>query len=176
MKKLIIISLIICPFFLHAQNFRDLDKSPMDQAKYPTSNRVTEKIVVITYSRPQLNDRSFQEIVPYNKVWRTGANEATEIRLFKPVVIGDTNLQAGTYTIFTIPEEEQVTFIINSATNIWGSYSYNSKNDILRIKVPLNKSKKSLEAFSIAFSEKNDQPKIHFGWEYVRFEIPFNVL
>ena len=87
MKKLIIISLVICPFFLQAQNFRDLDKSPMDQAKYPISSRVTEKIVVITYSRPQLNERSFQEIVPDNKVWRTGANEATEIRLFKPVVI-----------------------------------------------------------------------------------------
>ena len=176
MKKLIIVSLIIYPFFLQAQNFRDLDKSPMDQAKYPVSNRVTEKTAIITYSRPQLNERSFQEIVPINKVWRTGANEATEIRLFKQVKIGETILQAGTYTIFTIPYEEEITFVINSATNIWGSYSYNSKNDILRIQVPLTKSKKSLEAFSIAFSEKNDQPKIHFGWEYVRFEIPFNVL
>ena len=176
MKKYILTILLIVPFLLQSQNFRGLDKSPMDQAKFPLSNRVTEKVAVITYSRPQLNNRSFEDIVPLNKVWRTGANEATEIRLYSDIIIDDRNISAGTYTLFTIPEENQVTVIINSATNIWGAYSYKSEKDVIRVKVPLVKSDESLEALSITFSNENDQPKIHFGWEYMRFELPFDVL
>ena len=91
---------------LHAQNFGGLDQSPMDQAKFPTSNRVTEKVAIITYSRPQLKNRSFDDIVPKNKVWRTGANEATELRLFNDIEINNTTIVAVTYTLFTIPERE----------------------------------------------------------------------
>ena len=112
MKKYILTILLIVPFLLQSQNFRGLDKSPMVQAKFPLSNRVTEK-VAITYSRPQLNNRSFEDIVPLGKVWRTGANEATEIRLYSDIIIDDKNISAGTYTLFTIPEENQVTIIIN---------------------------------------------------------------
>ena len=79
--------LIALPFIGQAQNFRGLDKSPMDQAKYPASNRITEKVAIVTYSRPQLNGRSFEDIVPENKVWRTGANEATQIRFFSDIEI-----------------------------------------------------------------------------------------
>ena len=60
--------------------------------------------------------------------------------------------------------------------SIWGAYRYNSENDILRFKVPINKAEESLEAFSVAFSENDGQAKIHFGWELVRFEVPFKVL
>ena len=162
--------------FLISQNFRGLDRSPMDKTYYPTSFRSTEKIVEITYSRPQLNNRSFEDIVPLNKVWRTGANEATEIRLFSDIIINGKNIPAGTYSLFTIPEENQITVIINSATNIWGAYSYKSEKDIIRVKVPLVKSDESLEALSITFSNENEQPKIHFGWEYMRFELPFDTL
>ena len=174
MKK--VIFLMLMPFLIQAQNFRGLDESPMDQAKYPLSNRVTEKTAIITYSRPQLKNRSFDEIVPKDKVWRTGANEATELRLFNDIEINNTTIVAGTYTIFTIPESEEITFIINKATNIWGAFRYKSENDVLRFKVPISKAEESLEAFSITFSEIDGQAKIHFGWELVRFEIPFKVL
>ena len=120
MKKLLL--LLLMPFLIQAQNFRGLDESPMDQAKFPTSNRVTDKIAIITYSRPQLKNRSFDDVVPKNKVWRTGANEATELRLFNDIEINNTTVFAGTYTVFTIPESEEITFIINKATNIWGAF------------------------------------------------------
>ena len=174
MKQLIL--LLLMPFLIQAQNFRDLDESPMDQAKFPTSNRVTDKVAIITYSRPQLKNRSFDDVVPKNKVWRTGANEATELRLFNDIEINNTTIVSGTYTIFTIPENEEITFIINKATNIWGAFRYKSENDVLRFKVPISKAEESLEAFSITFSENDRQAKIHFGWELVRFEIPFKVL
>ena len=68
-KKIIVLFLIL-PLTLQAQSFKGLDKSPMDQAKYPTSNRITEKVAIVTYSRPQLNGRSFKDIVPENNVFK----------------------------------------------------------------------------------------------------------
>ena len=177
MKKIkkIMLILITLPFIGQAQNFRGLDKSPMDQAKYPASNRITEKVAIVTYSRPQLNGRSLEDIVPENKVWRTGANEATQIRFFSDIEINSKVIPAGEYSIFTIINNQQITFILNKAVNIWGAYSYRSENDILRFNVPIIKDKKSLEAFSIAFDEEKS-PSIHFGWEYMRFKIPFEAL
>ena len=81
MKKIILL-LLLFPIITQAQNFSGIDKSPMDQAKYPSSNRITQKVVVVNYSRPQLKGRTFNEIVPQKKVWRTGANEATQVRFF----------------------------------------------------------------------------------------------
>ena len=173
-KKITLI-LLALPFMGQAQNFRGLDKSPMDQAKYPVSNRITEKVAIVTYSRPQLNGRSFQDIVPENKVWRTGANEATQIRFFSDVEINSKVIPAGEYSIFTIINKQEITFILNKAVNIWGAYSYRSENDVLRFNVSITKEKKSLEAFSIAFAEEKS-PTIHFGWEYMRFKIPFKVI
>ena len=175
MKPFLII-LLISATAIQAQNFRALDKSPMDKAQYPVSHRVNEKVAVITYSRPQLKGRAFEEIVPLNKVWRTGANEASELRLFSDIQIDSKTVKAGTYTIFTIPKEKTVTFIVNAATNLWGSYAYNEDKDVLRITVPRTTADTSLEAFSIAFSDHDGQPKIHMGWANVRFEVPFTVL
>ena len=164
------------PFIVQAQKFSKIDKSPMDQAKYPISNRVKQKVAIITYSRPKLKGRSFSDIVPQNKVWRTGANEATQVKFFSNIQIEETIIPAGDYTIFTIIDKNEITFILNTATHIWGAYSYDSENDVLRVKVPINQAKTSLEAFSIAFAEENDVPNICFGWEYVRFKIPFKVV
>lgn len=176
MKRLYLVLLFLPTQFILAQNFRGLDKSPMDKAAYPVSYRVTEKIAVITYSRPQLKGRTFEEVVPLNKVWRTGANEASELRLFSDIQIEDTTIKAGTYSIFTIPKEETITFVVNTATNLWGAYAYAKEKDIIRVTVPRATAEESLEAFSIAFSDTDKQPKIHMGWANVRFEIPFTVL
>ena len=66
MKKITLL-LLLMPLMLHAQSFRGLDQSPMDQAKFPISNRITDKVAIITYSRPQLKSRSFDDIVPQVK-------------------------------------------------------------------------------------------------------------
>lgn len=174
MKKLVLFFLVVGAFG-YAQKFSGLDKSPMDQAKYPVSNRITDKVAVITYSRPQLKGRSFDAVVPQNNVWRTGANEATELRLFSAIQIDGKIVPAGTYSIFTIVSEKSVTLILNSDTNVWGAYAYNSKNDVMRVNVPRAHDEESLEAFSIAFSDQDGQPKIHMGWGNVRFDIPFTI-
>jgi hypothetical protein len=172
-----ILFVLFVPFtFIHAQNFRGLDKSPMDKTAYPASHRVSDKIAVITYSRPQLRGRTFSEIVPSDKVWRTGANEATELRVFAPIAIGKTTINPGTYSIFTLFENGTATLIVNAATNIWGSYSYSQEKDIVRITVPYSNAEKSLEAFSMVFSKENESPKLYIGWDKIRVEVPFTVL
>lgn len=169
--------LLLLPFtFVQAQNFRALDKSPMDKASFPSSYRVSEKIAVITYSRPQLRGRSFDEIVPFDKVWRTGANEATELRVYQPIQFGDTTLKKGTYSIYTLFEKDGVSLIVNSATNAWGAYSYDKDKDVARIRVSYTTVEDSLEAFSIAFSNNTENPTFYMGWEKIRVEIPFTVL
>jgi hypothetical protein len=79
-----------------AQEFSGLDKSPMDMASYPSSYRVSDKAVRITYSRPQLKGRSLSDLCPAGKVWRTGANEAAEITFYKDVSFGGEDVKAGT--------------------------------------------------------------------------------
>lgn len=176
MKKIVLAFMLFSLGFASAQNFKGLDKSPMDRASFPVKYRISDKAVVITYSRPQLSGRSFEEIVPKNKIWRTGANEATEIRVFKPIVFGGKPLDVGTYSLYTIFEEDIVTVIINSAINSWGAYSYKQENDIVRVTVPRTKAATSLDAFSIAFTENDNAAALHLGWEYFRASVAIEVL
>ena len=171
MKKLIL--LLFFPLFLQSQNFPELDVSPMDKAHFSRQRDVA----TITYSRPQLRGRTLNDIVNLNKIWRTGANEANELLLYVDIEIDNIVIPKGTYKIFTYPEEKEIIFIISSSTKIFGGASaYNSEMDVLRFKVSKRKAEDSLEAFSIVFSNKEEQPQIHFGWEYMRFDIPFNIL
>ena len=130
MKKLIFILLVTSVTLTQAQKFKDLDVSPMDRVYYPVSNRVVGKSIVITYSRPQLKGRDLQELVPAYKVWRTGANEATEIRLFKPIKLGDTVIKEGTYTLYSFPKDGTTEIIINSDIHTWGAYRYDESKDV----------------------------------------------
>ena len=153
---------LISSFQLTAQNFKGLDKSPMDVAAFPSSYKISEKIVKVTYSRPQLNGRELLKLAPPDKIWRTGANEAAEITFYKDVVFGGKALKAGTYSLFTIPSlNGDWTVIINSARNVWGSYYYKQDQDVIRVFGKTSKSEENIEAFSITFD--NDMT-LKMGW------------
>jgi hypothetical protein len=156
-----------------AQNFSKLDVSPMDAASYPSDYKVSLKEVKVIYSRPQLKERTLSELAPNGKVWRTGANEATEITFYKDMFLGETPIKAGTYSLFTIPGEKAWTIIISKDLNVWGSYFYNEKNDVARIKVPVTVKKDSVEAFSIAFEGSKNGFDMYLGWSNVRVSVPF---
>ncbi len=158
---------------LNAQNFKGLDKSPMDAAAFPSSNKVSNKIVKVIYSRPQLKDRELYSIITLDEIWRTGANEAAEITFYEDMKLDETIIKAGTYSLFSIPSEKEWTVIINSDLNVWGAYSYNEEKDIAKIKVPVIIDEKSLEAFSIAFQEGKKGIDMHLGWDTVRVSVPF---
>ena len=176
MKKLIFILLVTSTTLSQAQKFKKLDVSPMDRVFYPMSNRVSDKAIIITYSRPQLKGRELEELVPANKVWRTGANEATEIRILKPVKLGATTINKGTYTLYSYPKEGSTEIIINSAKYVWGAYNYDQSKDIARIEVPVIESSEYLEAFSLVFSGKGSDAFLHGGWGNIRVSIPITIL
>jgi len=166
--------LMLVTISVTAQEFSELDKSPMDIASYPTSYKDAKKQMKIIYSRPQLKGRTLGKLAPNDKVWRTGANEAAELVLYSDYNFGGVTLKAGNYSFYTIPGEKEWTIIINSDLNTWGAYFYNEKNDIARIKVPVTEGKKSLEAFSIALSDDSKKGiTMHLGWDKVRVAVPF---
>ena len=86
---------------------------------------------------------------------------------------GGKKISPGSYTLYTIPGAKEWTVIINSATHTWGSYNYKESDDIMRVIVPVTKSKKSLEALSMAFEALDDGANLHIGWEDIRVAIPF---
>ena len=165
--------LLMFPFLLQSQNFPELDVSPMDKAHFSRK----KEVATITYSRPQLKGRALKDIIKLNSIWRTGANEANELILYVDIENNNIVVPKGTYKIFTYLEEKEIIFIISSSTKMFGGASaYDSEMDVVRFKVPKIKVTESLEAFSIVFSNKYEQPQIHFGWEYMRFDIPFKIL
>ncbi len=99
----------------------------------------------VRYSRPSVKGRKkhiWGELVPYNKVWRAGANEATTIEFSSDVKINGRPLKKGKYAIFVIPQKKgDWTFIFNTAINSWGKEAYNQKNDVLRVNATVEKSK-----------------------------------
>ena len=163
-------SILIIAFFaftlinleMSAQEFKGLDKSPMDMTAFPGSYKISDKTVKIIYSRPQLKGRDLVKLAPPEKVWRTGANEAAEITFYKDVVFGGKELNAGTYSLFTIPSYDgDWTVIINKAKNLWGSYYYNKDEDVVRVSGKVSKSEKNIEMFSMVFDK---DMTLKMGW------------
>lgn len=165
--------LSIITFNVQSQNFPDFDKSPLDIASFPSNYKVSDKLIKVIYSRPQLKGRELNKLAPTGLVWRTGANEATEVVIYKTMTFGDTSVKPGTYSLFTIPGEKEWTVILNSDTNIWGAYTYDQSKDIARLKVPVKESKKFLDAFSMVFEETVTGADLYMGWGNSMIVVPF---
>lgn len=177
MKKLLLIIFIaFSPFAfqdLQAQNFPEMDSSPMDLAM-ARPDKKSPPFARVIYSRPQKKGRDiFGGIVPYGEVWRTGANEATELDIYTPLKFGNTVLKPGTYTLYTIPDEENWTIIINSDTNVWGAFSYKKEKDVARITVPCEQAAAPIESLSMIFKTDANGTILMIGWDDHYVEIPF---
>ncbi|SHG05613.1 Protein of unknown function [Flavobacterium segetis] len=179
MKKSTLFTTTICALTLflssnaNAQKFPDLDKSPLDAAWYPNDYKDANKAARVIYGRPQLKGRNVSELAPNGKVWRTGANEAAEITLYTDMSLGKTKIAAGVYTMYTIPGEKEWTVIINKDKNVWGAYTYNDKNDVARLAIPVTTSTDSLEAFSMVFTKADKGVTLNVGWGTTRLAVPF---
>lgn len=175
MKKYIttIILLFFVSIYSNSQSFRPLDKSPMDLIEFSSSDG--EKAVRVLYSRPQLKGRNFSSLVPNGKLWRTGANESTEITFYKPASMNNVKIEKGSYTLYTIPNENEWTIIINKATHTWGAYRYNKKDDVLRFNVPTKKSDNLIEALSMVFESSSGGGNLVLGWSDKIVKIPFKI-
>lgn len=161
---------------------QQLDKSPMDMAYYPANypvlriqDKVSEPLVArVIYSRPQKEGRTiFGGLVQYGEVWRLGANEATEIELYRDVKINNRKLPKGRYTLYAIPTQKEWTVIFNKDTDIWGAFKYDEKKDVLRVSLPVQKVAEPVDMFSIAFTKAASGADMMIAWDEVFVTLPF---
>jgi hypothetical protein len=161
-----------------------LDKSPMDMSYFPsdypilkTQNKATTPpLVRVIYSRPQKDNRViFGQLVEYDKVWRLGANEATEIEFFKDATVGGKKISKGRYTIYAIPTETKWTIILNKDTDTWGAFVYDDKKDVLRTDVPVQALTTPVEVFSMTFNKTDKGTDLFIAWDNVGVNLPIEI-
>jgi len=128
----------------------------------------------IEYERPSARNRKiFGELVPWNKVWRTGAGYCTKISFDKKVKIGNQSIGSGTYSLFTIPNKEEWIVILNSDTSIYGSYDYNPDKDVARFVVYPKLSNRYYETLTIDVDLVPNNAMIYIAWENVSIGFKF---
>ena len=147
------------------------DKASRPSPPASVTQKVGDASIIINYGQPSVNGRKiWGELVPYNEVWRTGANEATTFETDKDITVEGKTLPAGKYGFFTVPGENQWAIVFNKVPNQWGAFKYDEKQDYLRVNV---KPKKSPE-----FNEKlvyniNAEGKVAIAWENLL--VSFNI-
>ncbi len=129
----------------------------------------------VIYSRPQMSNRKiFGNLVEYDRVWRLGANEATEIEFYTNAVINNVKIKKGRYSLFAIPDSANWTFILNRETDIWGSFRYSEAKDVVRLKVPVQQRTESLDFFTIYFTGTGNNSKLIAAWDKVQAALPIS--
>ena len=184
-------SLLLSFFLVSASGFciaqtalPPLDKSPMDMCYYPVDYPVLKiqhksdapLIARVIYGRPQKNNRNiFGDLVPYNMIWRVGANEATEIEFFRDVKIAGKKLAKGRYTLYAIPGTENWTLVLNRETDTWGAFGYDAKKDVLRTDVKVITRPDIIDVFTICFegTDKN-KTSLMIAWDNQEVHLPIS--
>ncbi|HYH14087.1 MAG TPA: DUF2911 domain-containing protein, partial [Flavisolibacter sp.] len=150
-----------------------IDKSPMDMTYYPANfpvlkvqDKASEPLVArVIYSRPQKSGRTvYGELVEFGKVWRLGANEATEIEFYKDVKINGKKVPKGKYTLYAMVNPANWTLIVNKELDTWGAFKYDEKKDVARVTVPVEKLTEPAEAFTMFFEKGTAGPNLNIMW------------
>lgn len=130
--------------------------------------------IEITYSRPSAKGRKvFGNLVPYNKLWRTGANAATIIKFTEPVDIKGKHVDTGSYALYTIPGNETWEIILNKGVKNWGIDGYQESDDVIRVTAEPMKLDTKLETFTIQFGEiKPESCDLYLMWQKTAVLIP----
>ncbi|HZN03278.1 MAG TPA: DUF2911 domain-containing protein [Candidatus Polarisedimenticolia bacterium] len=149
-------------------------KLPRPSPKASVQQTVGLTEVTINYCRPGVKGRTiWGDLVPYDKVWRTGANEATTIQFSQDVKVNGKPLPAGLYSVHTIPSKSAWTVILNKKAEQWGSYEYDEKQDALRLQVQPTAGPHQ-EFMEFSFPEVTPEgATIELAWEKVR--VPFKI-
>jgi tetratricopeptide (TPR) repeat protein len=170
MKKLVFALSILLSGSLLAQDL----PQPSPAASFEQRVGLTD--FKVTYSRPAAKGRKiFGDLVPYNELWRTGANANVLVELSTAAVIGDQEVEAGKYSLLTIPGKEEWTVIFNTKTDMWGTNGYSKVNDVARVKVSPSSSAFS-ESFTISIDDLTaNSANLILKWEETQVQIPIKV-
>jgi hypothetical protein len=187
MKKILSASILvfILSLTLNAQSGRPgIDKSPLDMSYYPANypvlkiqGKASEPLVArVIYSRPRKEGRAvFGGLITYGKVWRLGANEATEIEFYKPVTIGGKKVTPGRYTLYAIVNEKSWTFIVNKENDTWGAFKYDETKDVTRVEAPAEQITDTVESLVMGFKNSSNTLQLVIEWENTRSALPISL-
>jgi|ERR1035437_3558515 hypothetical protein len=174
----VMLTLVFSVSILAQQNKKQDKKPDVKKVRLSSKAGVFQTIgitdVNVSYSRPGVKNRKiWGELVPYNKVWRAGADEATKITFSTDVMIEGKKLPAGAYGFFAIPGENEWTLIFNKIADQWGAFTYNESEDALRIKVkPVANSNHDWLLYS--FTEMTPTTaQLNLIWE--KLKVPFKI-
>ena len=163
---------LILSTFALAQRDKSQRPSPPEKANCSFSNG---KTIAVDYSSPRVKGRKvFGDLVPYGEVWRTGANEATTFVTNTDLTAGGKSIPAGNYTIFTVPDKDKWTLIVNKKTGEWGiPYKYES-DELARVDMSVSAVSAPVENFTIAFDQGGSACTMNITWENTRASINFS--
>jgi hypothetical protein len=138
--------------------------------------------VTLTYGRPYTKDpksgdmrKIWGTLVPYGKVWRTGADAATTFTTEKDLMFGETEVPAGKYTLYTLPAADgSAKLIINKQTGQWGT-QYDEKQDLARVDLKKEATDKQVDQFTMAIEKKDSGGVLKMMWENTQYSVPFTV-
>lgn len=178
-RVLILLSVIALGLFLYStlvENIFGQRLSPKDTVEFKLNNLKFE----VFYNRPFKKDRDiFGALVPFNEVWRTGANEATTFETNSTLDIGGMPLPAGKYTLWTVPNNSTWNVIFNSKQYSWGVNAqmqpmWDPNYDVVNVEVPVQKLENFVEQFTIGFDNSTDKLFLTMAWDDVKIEVPLN--
>jgi len=170
--------LVAVSLFTFALTALAVQPSQADKSQRPSPPGTAEvtlrgKKITIQYSRPSLKGRHVgQELAPFGKVWRTGANEATSLVTEADLNIGGATAPAGSYTLYSLPSEGTWKLIISKQTGQWGTV-YNQDQDLARVDMQKSQLPQPVEQFTISFDKKSDSSAdLVLEWESLRLSVP----
>lgn len=173
MKKLTIFLALVLSFAIGQAQISVPQPSPL--AKINHKIGLTD--FTVSYSRPSVKNRKiFGELVPYDQLWRTGANAATSIQFTDDTKFEGQLLRAGKYVLFAIPGNDSWTIVINKDTALWGIDGYKEENDALRFKVKTKQLSNKIETFTIDFNDlTNNSANLNLSWENTQVSVKIEV-
>ena len=171
---LTIITLGLLLYSVFVENIFAKRLSPKDTVKF----ELNDLKLKVFYNRPSKKNREiFGALVPYDQVWRTGANEATTFENNKNLDINGMTLPAGKYTLWTVPKDSVWTVIFNSKEYLWGVNAemkpmWDPNYDVINVEVPIEKLNNTVEQFTIAFDNSTDNLFLTMAWDYTKISVP----
>lgn len=175
MRKITTVALSLCLIVAGSLAAQEA-KKPLSPAAKATAEFGGKKIT-IDYSAPSRRGRVVMgELVPYGKLWRTGANAATTLETSADLMIGSLHVPAGKYTLFTLPTANEWTLVVSRQKDLWGTGGYDEKQDLGRVKMNVKKLDAPVETFVIAVKPTDAQNGVlSLSWENVEASVPVMV-
>jgi hypothetical protein len=162
--------------------YAPVDVSPMDMSYFPVDypklkmakTTTQPPFARVVYSRPHLGGRKlFTDIQKYNEPWRLGANESTELDLYKPATVLNKKIPAGRYVLYCIPQPDKWTIIFNTNKDTWGLHPDTTK-DVASFEIPVSQKEYRLEYFTIVFEGKDAAAELVMAWDNTEARLPFS--